>query len=111
MRVSHKKLLILGVGVLLFIYGLWQARDFIAGPRVYLESPFEGEIVEAIPLEVRGQAFDVVKFTLNGRTIFTDEAGNFKEKILLAPGVNDIEIYAEDKFGHQKKINRTVLLK
>jgi hypothetical protein len=111
MRVSHKKLLIAVLGVLVLIYGVWQARDFLRGPRIYLESPKEGEILGESLLYVKGQALDVSKFMLNGRTIFTDENGNFEEKILLARGVNYVEIYAEDKFGHQKKIGRTIFLK
>ena len=111
MRVSHKKLLISILGVLVLVYGIWQARDFLSGPRVYLESPKEGEILDQSLLYVKGRAIDVSKFMLDGRTIFTDENGNFEEKILLADGVNYIEIYAEDKFGHAKKIGRTVLLK
>jgi len=111
MRVSHKKFLLLISGVLVLAYGFWQARDFLRGPRVYLESPAEGEVFDQSILTVRGQAFDVSKFTLDGRTIFTDEAGRFEEKILLAPGINYLGLYAEDKFGHKKKIERTVLLK
>ncbi|MBI2023820.1 Ig-like domain-containing protein [Candidatus Giovannonibacteria bacterium] len=111
MRVLHKKLLILIAGVLLLIYGVWQARDFLRGPMVRLDNPSNGQIFENDFIEVNGNARDVSKFTLNGRTVFTDEKGDFKEKILIAKGVNDIEIYAEDKFGHEKKILRTVLLK
>ena len=111
MRISNKKLLIGFVGVLVLFYGLWQARDFLRGPRVYIKSPEQGGVFDKNPMVVKGQAFDIIKFTLNGRTIFTDENGNFREEILLAKGVNDIEIYAEDKFGHEKRILRTVLLR
>lgn len=111
MRVSHKKLFFIVAGILLLAYGFWQARDFLRGPRVYLESPQEGAILEDSLLKVKGQAFEVSKFTLSGRSIFTDEEGNFEEKILLAPGINQIELYAEDKFGHQSIIERTILLK
>ena len=111
MRVSHKKLFIAIIGVLILLYGLWQSRDYLRGPGVYLESPKEGEVFEESLLKVRGQARYVAKFTLNGRAILIDEEGNFKEEILLAPGINEIEIYAEDKFGQQKRIRRTILLK
>lgn len=111
MRVLHKKLFILIAGVLLLIYGVWQAREFLMGPRVHLDSPAEGQIFEDDLVEVSGNAKDVSKFTLNGRTVFTDENGNFKEKILLTKGVNELTLYAEDKFGHNLKISRTILLK
>lgn len=111
MRISNKKFLIGTVAVLVLIYGLWQARDFLRGPRIYLEIPKQGEVFDKNPMVVKGQAFDVIKFTMNGRTIFTDENGSFREETLLAKGINDMEIYAEDKFGHEKRIRRTVLSK
>lgn len=110
MRILHKKLLLAISGILLLSYGIWQARDFLAGPRVHLESPEEGVTLETGLLAIRGEAFDIVKLSLNGRTIFTDENGNFEEELLLAPGVNLIEIHAQDKFGHEFTIRRTVLL-
>ena len=111
MRVSHKKLLVSILAILILAYGFWQARDFLRGPRVVLEAPAEGQVFEQSLISIKGQAFDVSKFSLNGRAIFIDENGNFDEKIILVPGINYIEIFSEDKFGHQKKIERTVLLK
>jgi hypothetical protein len=111
MRVSHKKVFIIAGGILLLIYGLWQSRDYLRGPQLYLESPADGAVLTESLISVKGQATDISKFSLNGRTIFTDEDGRFEEKILLAPGINNIELWAEDKFGHQKRIERTVLLK
>lgn len=111
MRVLHKKLLIFIIGVLVLVYGTWQARDFLRGPVINLEAPKQGDVFDKNFIEVKGQAIDVVKFTLNGQTLFTDENGNFKKEILIAQGVNEIEIYGEDKFGHKKRILRTVFLK
>ena len=45
MRVSNKKFFLILAGVLVLAYGIWQARDFLRGPRIYLESPQEGEIL------------------------------------------------------------------
>ena len=111
MRVSNKKFFLILAGVLVLAYGIWQARDFLRGPRIYLESPQEGEILKENLLAIKGRAYDVSKLMLNGRSIFTDENGNFYEETLLAPGVNILELYAEDKFGHEKTIQRMVFLK
>ena len=111
MRVSHKKFFLILGGIIILAYGLWQARDFIQGPRIYLESPKEGEIFETGLISLKGEAVDVSRLVLNGRTIVIDEEGNFEEKILLLEGVNIIELYAADKFGHEARMLRTVLLK
>lgn len=110
MRIFHRKFFLILVGVLVLVYGTWQARDFLRGPRVHLESPSEGMILRESLLIVKGRALDVSKLSLNGRSIFTDGEGNFQEETLLAPGVNILELYAEDKFGHEKIIRRSVLL-
>jgi hypothetical protein len=110
MRVLHKKLILFLVGLLVIGYGFWQARDFLGGPKLYLENPKEGETLGKEILTIKGMAQDVTRLTLNGRAIFTDEAGRFEEEILVSPGVNIIELRAEDKFGHERLVRRTILV-
>ena len=111
MRVAHKKAVLILMLSAIFVYGIFQTRDYLMGPRILLESPEEGQIFKGNLIEVSGKINDVSRVTLDGRLIFTNEAGEFKEKTLLAPGVNVIELKAEDKFGHKTSVNRTVLMK
>ena len=111
MRVLHKKLILVLVGLLILGYGLWQARDFLGGPKIYIENPKEGETIEKELITINGMVEDVTRLTLNGRAIFIDEAGKFEEEILVNPGVNIIELRAEDKFGHEKISRRTIFVR
>lgn len=93
------------------LYGLYKASNFLIGPKIFIESPEEGKAVSNSYLEIKGTVKNVSTLSLNGQQIFTDENGFFKENLLLARGYNIIEIAATDKFGHQTKIQREVILR
>ena len=111
MRASPRKLVLILLALALLGYGFWQGRNFLRGPRIYLESPKEGEILARSVLEIRGVAKEVSRFTLNGYPTFITEAGEFREERILSPGVSIIELRAEDKFGHEALVRRTVFMK
>jgi len=48
---------------------------------------------------IKGVADKATYITLNGREIFIDKEGNFKESIAVLPGFSVITINARDKFG------------
>lgn len=111
MRGSPKKLLLILAFLFIIAYGFFQARDYLRGPRIYLESPEDGEIFQTSVLTIRGRALDASRLTLNSRPIFTDALGKFEEELIMARGVNVIELKAEDKFGHTTRVTRTLLMK
>ena len=102
------------IGILLVIFmlfGLYKAKDFLVGPKIVIESPLDGQTISNSYLEIRGAAKNVSLLYLNGRQIFTDQNGNFKENLLLARGYNILQIEAKDKFNREVKIKREVVLK
>ena len=52
---------------------------------------------------VVGKAENANFITLNGREIYIDKDGSFKESIALIPGVSVVTIKAKDKFGNNKE--------
>ena len=109
-RLSIKFVLIVPVVLFLGIYFLYQARGFLIGPEIVIDSPRSGEIIHDSYLPVKGQAFNIASLSVNGRQIFIDERGVFNEGLLLARGYNIIEITASDKFGRISKEKREVIL-
>lgn len=108
----NKKYLIILILVIIFLFfGLYRARNFLEGPKIVIESPIDGQAVSSSYLEIKGVAKNVALLYLNGRQIFTDQNGNFKENLLLARGYNIIQIKADDKFNREVKIKREVVLK
>ena len=68
-------------------------------------------MVQSSHLEIVGTATNVSLIFLNGRQIFTDDTGKFKESLLLAKGYNIIEVSGKDKFDRQVKQQREIILK
>lgn len=81
------------------------------GPKIVIEYPSNGQTVASSYLEIKGVAKNVSLLYFNGRQIFTDQNGNFKEDLLLVRGYNIIEVSATDKFGRKVKERREIVLK
>ena len=111
MRVSHKKFILFLIAILVLGYGIFQARFYLYGPRLQIDSPADGALVNENLLVIRGKALETSRLLLNGRAIFTDAAGNFSEELLLAHGLNRITLEAEDKFGKRASASRMIVLK
>ncbi len=110
MRIRQKKFILFLVIIGVFAYGIFQARNYILGPHIVLESPKDGQSFKETLISVNGKAKNVSYIALNGRPIYIDNDGNFNEDILLAPGLNIIVIEAKDKFGAKVLLRRQVTL-
>ncbi len=94
---------------LIAAYVLFQARNFILGPSIVLTrepSPIQTERV----VEIQGTAKNIVKISLNGREIHTDETGVFREKLVLENGYTIMTLMAKDRFGRETTLERGFLL-
>ena len=105
---NSRNILIVIVFVFLVFYAFYQARQFLSGPRVSITSPDEGALLHSSILIVQGSARNVAEVFLEGRRVFVDENGAFREELLLAPGSSTIEIRARDKFGRTVHKRRTI---
>ena len=107
MRTSPKTLLSYGAATLLatfvFGYAYFRAKDFLRGPVLEIATPTNGQMLGAAFVSISGTTKNVSSLSLDGKKIFTDENGNWKEQLLLAPGYNIIEARAEDRFGRETK--------
>lgn len=90
--------LVLGIGT----YVLYQSRSLLQGPQISIFDPTEGSAVAKSLLEITGSAKNIAFITLDGRQIFVNEQGVFKEKVVLSKGYNAVTIAAKDKFGRER---------
>ncbi len=86
------------LGLVIVAYSGFQAQKIIRGPVIKIYSPQNGSTYSKALIEIEGLAQNIAHINLNGRKIFTDKNGYFKEKLLLSPGYNIIKLDAEDKF-------------
>lgn len=92
----------------LFGYILFQARFLIAGPQITLtEEPVRMQNERIIYLS--GNARNITKITLNGRQIFTDERGYFREALVLENGYTIATIAAVDRYGRETREVRSFI--
>ncbi|MES3004929.1 MAG: hypothetical protein V4690_02335 [Patescibacteria group bacterium] len=99
------------LGVIIVGYSAFQAEKLIRGPVIEIYSPQNGSTYSKALIEIEGLAKNIAHINLNGRKIFTDKNGYFKEKLLLSPGYNIIKLDAEDKFNQYEEEILEVVLK
>lgn len=85
--------------VIILGYASFQARNIIAGPVVKIKTPLNGASVEQSLINIKGVAKNISRISMNDKQIFTDDEGEFSEKLLLSYGYNIITIKAKDRFG------------
>lgn len=95
------------IGVLLFIaYVAFQARFILEGPRITLVHEVGSLQTERFVI-LEGDASNIVHMTLNGRQIYTDTLGHFKEALVLENGYTIATLHAEDRYGRSKNLTRS----
>lgn len=98
--------LIIGVSVIILVvlgliaYAYLQSREYLRGPVIAIMEPEGGSISTTSRITLRGSSKNISFLTLNGRQIFTDEQGRFRESLFLSDGYNIMTLEAKDRFGH-----------
>lgn len=107
--------ILLGMGVVacttFLIFAGARLIRFLDTPRLYLQEPSDGVVLEEPVIQIKGKAEKESMLTVNGREITIDDAGNFDEKLELAAGVNALEFVVQDRFGKITQEVRHVLVK
>ena len=97
---NNKKVLVV-LFIIIAFYSIWNGRNLLIGPRINIDSPAQGENILTNPIAIEGTAKNISFISMNGRQIFVDEKGKFKEEIWLLPGENIVEIFGKDRFNKE----------
>ncbi len=87
------------VALVIGLYSYSRAENLIRGPVLTVTTPENGATVSDPLVEVAGTARNITHISMNGRGIFIDETGAFREKLLLPYGYTILIVKAEDRFG------------
>ena len=92
-------------------YGLFEARRIIEGPTIAILTPVDGSATSTSALSITGRAENISFLTINDKTAYTDEAGNFAVTVSPPPGLAVVTVAAKDRFGRSasKSVFITVL--
>jgi len=91
--------------MLIIGYVLFQARFIIVGPIIIVTSDLPIKQNERT-VTLTGTAQNITHLWLNERPIFTDEAGNFKEALVLENGYTVATLKAKDRFGRETLVEQ-----
>ncbi len=105
-KLSPRRILLLILFIIIIGYAAYQASDIVRGPAIDLSSPNDGLTEEDGLTVLTGLARRLAYLSLDDNQIFTNSAGQFKEKLLLAPGYNIIKLRAEDRFN--RRVEKTL---
>lgn len=89
---------ILLLGLLIIFYVQFQARNIIQGPALTISNSLD-TIQHERRITLNGTAHNVVKLTLNGKEIHTDEHGAFSHTLVLEDSYTIMSLNAQDRFG------------
>lgn len=98
----------IGIGALILLilwYVHFQARNFLQGPLILLDDT-GGVLHHEKTILLKGTTKNIVKITLNGKEIRTNEAGEFEHMLVLENGYSITTLTAEDRFGRTTSITR-----
>lgn len=90
-----------------FVYFYLEVDSFSKEPNLVLEKDSFSSVIRDSSLEIKGQTDFENKITINNQPVYVDAEGNFREKIGLQNGLNEITVEAFNKFENktQKIIN------
>lgn len=91
--------LALGLVLLAFAYGLFQARTLLEGPELSVSYPAPGDTVTGPVYTLRGTAHNISRVRVNGRPITTDLQGGFSEIMITPDGYSVVVVEAENRLG------------
>ena len=98
--IRYLKIGIIVIAALIIIgYGAWRSLDYARGPVITIFQPVNGSMAASSTIDILGRANRVNSLTINGMSVSLDEQGNFKETVVVFPGVNMITLEAMDQFG------------
>ena len=78
-------------------------------PEIQMSNPSEDNLkVDSADFDIKGKTEKGSSVTVNGRIALVDDSGNFKLKMQLSTGKNDIEIISKDLAGNEIKKKVTI---
>jgi len=102
----------LSVSALLIVLGFFiiQARSYLFAPSLTVTSPYEGQTVKELSVEVAGKTIPDAVVYINDDLISTNLDGSFSYDLKLLSGENIIKIKAVNRRGKEKEIKLKVVV-
>lgn len=90
--------------LLVFGYGLFEARRLLQGPDIQVLSPRPGSATSSVVVTIEGTAENISFLTINDAVAYTDESGKFVYRYAPPAGYTEILVAATDRFGRSARV-------
>ena len=87
--------------LIVVLYAGYRSLPYLRGPVIHVYQPLNGSSISSTTMTIIGKADRVNSLSLNDNPIQVDEAGNFRQIIIVFPGVNIVSLDATDQFGRR----------
>lgn len=95
-------LVIIVFAILAISFYLYKELDnFVSTPRLIVNSPLDGEVVEGSQIYITGKSEKDGRVYVNDQSMVVDDEGEFRESIGLQEGLNIITIKALNRFNKE----------
>lgn len=93
----------IAVILIVIAYAGYRSLAYLRGPQIYVFQPISGSSIASTTITIIGRVDRVNSLSLNDNPLQVDEQGNFKQTIIVFPGVNIISLEATDQFHRSTK--------
>lgn len=101
---------IVGVFLMLFVgYVAWQSYQLVKKPQLQILNPTTSYLSKEPAVDLRGITEPEAEVFVNGERLVADTSGEFKIRVALQVGVNEIEVIAVNAFSRRNVDNVTVV--
>ncbi len=110
---NPKLTFILGISiVVIFILGYLglQYKKFTSPPKVDIQSPVEGQIVDGNSVLVFGSTDVDVKITVDNQPVLVDKDGKFSVDLGVSPETTEVVVKAVSRSGKETIVSRKILV-
>lgn len=100
---------ITAVAILVGAYIFSQVQSFLRLPTVKITEPATN-VVQGSSITVKGQTEPDIRLRVNGSEVLLDKNAQFSVPMIVHPGINVLQIEAENAAGRKRVITRDILM-
>ena len=97
------------VAIIIIAYAVARSLTYARGPKIDLAAPASGAVISSLTVDLVGMIERAHNLTINGGAVPIDEQGNFKQTIVVFPGINKLTLRATDQFDRNTETDIVIV--
>jgi len=97
------------VAIIVISYAIWGSLNYARGPKIDITEPANGAVISTPTMDIVGTIERAHNLTINGGAVPIDEQGNFKQTIVVFPGINHLTLRATDQFDRNTETDIVIV--